>query len=306
MTATVTRLSGDEWQQWANKLLVAHYGHTEYQEVPDRDSGDAGIEGFTRTDGHAYQVFGCEEPISTSERYEKQRDKMTEDIRKFQQNQAILQRLFGTTRITRWILFVPVFDSKQIVTHATKKTAEVLAANLAYVGTPFQVTVCHEEHFAVEREALINSGIRTLQLDVSTPSTEQIEAWSSSHQPLANTLEAKLRRLPRLTTDAQVAAFKTSVFSWFLKGEDILEALRKHPDLYQKAVKAKSHREEFLALAQITDSSPSQVFSHVIAEVQSTFKDQLKDLESIRVESLVYEALADWLLRCPLDFPEPV
>jgi hypothetical protein len=86
-------MCGDDWQQWANRILSAHYGPLEYQQVPDHDRGDAGIEGFTRTDGHAYQAYGCEEPISTAERYAKQRDKVTQDIGKFILNRATLARL---------------------------------------------------------------------------------------------------------------------------------------------------------------------------------------------------------------------
>ena len=68
MAAHIPRLCGEDWQEWANKILAVHYGPTEYQQIPDHHRGDAGLEGFTRTDGHAYQAYGCEEPISTPDR----------------------------------------------------------------------------------------------------------------------------------------------------------------------------------------------------------------------------------------------
>lgn len=61
-----TRLTGEGWQNSANKLLATYYGPTEYQRVQDNDKGDAGIEGFTITSGHAYQAHGCEEPLSNT------------------------------------------------------------------------------------------------------------------------------------------------------------------------------------------------------------------------------------------------
>ena len=97
MTASINTLSGSDWEDWANQLLSYHYGPTEYQRVPDRDRGDAGIDGFSRENGHAYQAYGCEEPISTAARYAKQRDKMTDDIAKFINNGDVLKRLFGTS-----------------------------------------------------------------------------------------------------------------------------------------------------------------------------------------------------------------
>src|SRR5437588_2907309 len=142
VTSQIPRLCGEEWQNWANKLLTCHYGPTNYQKVPDNDRGDSGIEGFTITEGHAYQAYGCEgEPLKTADRYEKHRDKVTEDINKFIQNQAILSKIFGLVKITRWVLFVPYFDSKEIVIHASKKTTEVLDAKLPYVSDTFRVSV---------------------------------------------------------------------------------------------------------------------------------------------------------------------
>lgn len=121
MTVAIKRLSGKEWQHYANQLLRLHYGQRDYQPVPDRHHGDGGIEGFSISDGCAYQAYGCDEPISVAERYEKQRDKMTEDIVKFISNKKILQSIFGDIKISRWILFVPSYDSKDIVSHAAKK-----------------------------------------------------------------------------------------------------------------------------------------------------------------------------------------
>ncbi len=115
MAASTSRLTGEEWQNWANRILSVHYGPTEYQQIPDNDRGDAGLEGFTRTDGHAYQAYGCEEPISASDRYEKQRNKMTRDIAKFIDNQVTLKRIFGNVKINRWVLFVPYCGTNEIV-----------------------------------------------------------------------------------------------------------------------------------------------------------------------------------------------
>jgi len=114
MVAHIARLSGDEWQEWANLLLSRHYGPTEYQKVPDNQKGDAGIEGFTRC-GRVYQAYGCEEPISTDERYTRQRDKLTADVGKFIRNKAILEKLFGSLKVIRWALFVPFYDSRELV-----------------------------------------------------------------------------------------------------------------------------------------------------------------------------------------------
>ena len=300
----IPRLSGEEWQRWANQLLIRHYGPTEYQRVQDNDKGDAGIEGFTVSDGHAYQAYGCEEPVSTTDRYEKQRAKMTTDIGKFINNRSILERIFGAVKITRWVLFVPYYDSKQIVVHASNKTAEVFAARLTYVAESFRVMVCQEDDFCIERDQLINAGTKTLQVNVDPATTEQVTNWVSCHDGLAATLDEKLRKLPTIRNDEHRWQFHQKVLKWYLEGQSILDVLRKYPDVYGRVLKAKSHRENFLVMATINGSTPQEILSSSIEGLRETLQKEVRELHSFSAESLAHEAIADWLLRCPLDFPE--
>lgn len=305
MTAHIPRLSGEEWQNWANKLLTRHYGPTDYQKVPDNDRGDAGIEGFTISQGYAYQAYGCEgEPLKTTDRYENQRNKMTEDIGKFIKNFKVLQKIFGTVRVTRWALFVPYYDSKEIVAHASKKTAEVIDARLPYVADEFRVIICHEEDFLIERDQLINAGSRAIQLNTDAATPDQVTKWVSSNDGLASTLEDKLRRLPTLRNDGERRSFHDKVLKWYLEGQAILEALRKYPDVYEKVLKAKSHRENFLVMATVTGGTPQEILTSSIQGLLETLQQEVRELHSFSAESLAHEAVADWLLRCPLDFPE--
>ena len=111
---------GNEWQDHIIRLLKMRYAVGEFQEVPDRHRGDFGIEGFSR-DGRAYQCYSPMEPLATATRYESHRDKISADIKKFEDNKDELSALFGPTRITRWVLIVPTFDSGPLIQHAEKK-----------------------------------------------------------------------------------------------------------------------------------------------------------------------------------------
>jgi hypothetical protein len=275
--------------------------------VPDNDRGDSGIEGFTISEGHAYQAYGCEgEPLNTVARYEKQRDKMTDDVGKFIKNRTTLQKIFGMVNITRWVLFVPYYDSKEIIIHASKKTAEVVEAKLPYVSDDFRVSICHEEDFLVARDKLISAGTTALQLTIDAATPEQVTQWVASNDRLASTLEDKLRRLPTLRNEADRRAFHSKILKWYLEGQAILQGLRMYPDVFEKVLKAKSHRENFLVMATVAGRTPQEILTSSIQGLRETLQQEVRELHSFSAESLAHEAVADWLLRCPLDFPEVV
>jgi hypothetical protein len=299
------RLSGQEWQTWANQLLARHYGPTEYQKVPDADRGDAGIEGFTLTGGHAYQAYGCLEPLAVKARYEKQRDKITEDVNKFINNQAKLSRLFGNVRITRWVLFVPFFDSKDLVEHATKKTDEVIRANLCYTcPTTFQVMIADEEQFAAERDSLMNVG--TMQIEFFGNEREQgeIDQWVMGHDELVATLDRKVGLLPTIRTEGDRFKFREKLLRHYLEGQDTWELLRKFPTIHERVFQAKRQRERFLESSWMIHSGPNnELMERALNQFMESVKTATKGLDMFTVEALAWEAVADWMLRCPLDFP---
>lgn len=177
-------LSGVEWQNWADMLLQKHYGPGDYQKVPDKVQGDAGIEGYSISSGCAYQVYGPEEPLSTDERYEKYRNKITRDINKFINKHSLLEQIFGNIRIRRWILLVPSFDDKRIIEHATKKTKEVFAAKLPYVAQDFRVLIQDKKAFSVEEEQLINAKLSKLRISTNEIEKHDIDKWVDKNDNL--------------------------------------------------------------------------------------------------------------------------
>jgi hypothetical protein len=306
VAAQVARLCGEEWQRWANKLLTTHFGASEYQTIPDNDKGDAGLDGFTITKGEAFQAYGCEEPVSTQQRYEAQRKKITRDIKKFIDNQAVLQRIFGGVRITRWILFVPHFDSKEIVAHAATKTDEVLGAKLPYVAIGFRVIVSQEDDFAVARDQLIGAGSRKLTVTGATTSAAEQDNWASSHHDLAAKLDLKLKKVPTIASEEQRQAFRKNVLKWHLDGQAIHQALRAYPEVYEKVVRTKAMRENGLAMTLMSEDTAQSILRASMTELREAFEREVHMLSNLDIDSLTYEAVADWLLRCPLDFPEKV
>src|SRR5271157_4090331 len=144
---------------------------------------------------------------------------MTTDVGKFIANRVLLQRIFGTVKITRWALFVPHFDSKEIVAHAAKKTQEVKATTLPYVADSFHVCICQQSDFSLADRSLINAAQRQLRISPESPTHDRIEDWAEENQGPSQVLSEKLRRLPTLRTDDDRRRFQASVLDWYLKGQ---------------------------------------------------------------------------------------
>lgn len=304
MTAVMARLVGVEWEAWANRLLSHHFGQTDYQRVPSKNKGDAGIEGYCISQRSVFQCYGCEEPIGVKERYEKQRAKMTEDVGKFIKNHGVLNGIFKPLKMRRWILFVPAFDSKEIAAHAATKTQEVIEAKLPYVEDDFRVMVVQESDFSVARDQLLNTTPEGLKLPLPEVSAGAIDAYTSTNDALVDRLREKLSKLPTVRTALQRDALVLNVLKRYLVGQELLEQLREYPEVYHKVLETKSHREDSLFLSCLDGDASKGNLSDTIRSYQEELRSEVKELHSFNVQNLAHEAVADWLIRCPLSFPE--
>src|SRR5687767_1323485 len=129
MSNTLQIFDGDEWEEFSLWLLQDRHGVLEVQKVPAADRGDLGIDYYCVSEGVVYQCYAAEEPMSIRQRAEKQKAKMTVDLGKLRDNAAEVSRLMHGVPIRRWVLLVPNHDSKDVNSHAAKKTADLRSLN---------------------------------------------------------------------------------------------------------------------------------------------------------------------------------
>ncbi len=294
---------GEEWEKRIQILLKRHYGLGNYQEVKAKHRGDYGIEGYS-TCGSVFQCYATE-AYDTKQKYEAQRDKITTDINKFINNKDKLIEIFGKTIIKRWILLVPSFDSASLVQHASKKAEEVLKANLPYVSQDFKVIIETDECFLKE----INELTRVGAIEYDTPDIEikntDRESWLKSNHSLVNNLELKGNKIPKINADGKIEEFKISIVGHYLRGQNYLEEVNKYnPDLYARINDCKLTYERGLETMSYISSSPAP--SIHLQDAKKEYSEQLQkpfsNLPIPKIEILVWEAISDWLMRCPLDF----
>lgn len=294
---------GNEWEEHIQLLLQKHYGMGNYQAIPAKHGGDFGIEGYS-TDGCTYQCYAAQEPLSTKDRYEHQRDKITTDIGKFIGNKTGLIKIFGTTVIRRWILVVPISESAQLVQHASKKAKQVLDARLPYVSDDFKLIVSTDSCFEKEIQELANIGSIGVVLPKVMVTSEDCDSWLLDNDGLVGNLNRKACKIPKLGSDEKRQGFISLIVSHYLRGQNSLDHFNKnYPDMYARLDNCKRTYEYQLATLSLINDNPAP---HHLNETLEKYRTELEKtictLPSTVVQDLAWEGISDWLMRCPLDF----
>lgn len=305
MNDSIVNWDGDDWEKYVRILLRVKHG-VDFVEVPSKDQGDLGIEGFSRT-GHAYQCYAAEEPLDTKSLFEKQRDKMTTDLAKLISNQADLVKLLGTTKLEHWCLVVPRHESKRLIQHATQKADEIRKAVLPFISPNFQVDVLTEDSFPLEKAVVAKNGLAQIHLVAPKIASEIVDEWVSDddNNELLQNIDRKIESLKPTGSKADKLKLRGQIVLHYLRGRNTKERLRTdYPELWEIADRSKTERETFLETeCGIPTGAPPDTFAKHLDRFREDVKRRLTALDEHSVELLVWEAVSDWLLRCPLDFP---
>ena len=201
MPETYEHWDPHDWELHVYGLLQDRHGPLNVHKVPDRHKGDHGLDYYSLEDQVSYQCYAVQEPCEVADRAEKQKAKITTDLKKFCTNRTELSKLFGAVQLTRWVLVVPLHDSSQLNAHTTAKTAEVKALSLPYIASNFEVMIQDLESFDSTSRAVRAILRRSISLPVQPASPEQIEQWSEASESLVTTLTSKLGK--RIGTDGE-------------------------------------------------------------------------------------------------------
>jgi hypothetical protein len=191
---TLKAWDGKEWQRYIEELLVLHYGPEDLQRVPDESQGDLGLEAFTRS-GNGIQCYAPQGRLTTRQRYEKHRIKLSADISKLIENQDGLKAVLGQTVLKRWFFIIPEHDNKQLIVFANRKSREVCAKCLPYISSDFEIQIHDDGSFPAERNKLL--GVPDVAIGLNMPQAEstQVQDWAAENDTLIQIVDGKLARL---------------------------------------------------------------------------------------------------------------
>src|SRR5438034_5031664 len=191
MPGEIWTSSPDDWQRLALQLLKLRYDVGQFLEVPDTVHGDYGIEGFSR-DGIAFQCYAPEgEPLSVAELTKRQKAKVARDLRKLVFNAAKLAQVVGQTVLKRWVLLVPRWEDKELISYSEQIAKEVRAANLPFVAPDFSASIATTADFQLERQQLVTQRIPYLRIAAEEVEAEACADWAEKNDMLVQNLDRK-------------------------------------------------------------------------------------------------------------------
>jgi hypothetical protein len=262
--------TGDDWEAYCLLLIQRRYGAGEVQRVPATHGGDLGIEAFT-FDGLAFQCYAAEEPLSTRERYEKQRDKLTVDLAKLESRRSELCALLGTAIIRRYMFMVPIFNSNKLVQHSATKTAEYRAKELPHLDPDFRVVVVTDDDYAETRREVLAQPRQLI--DIDTADEQSVQTWMGTHPELVSVANEKLRVI--VADDEGRTRYLQGLVTQRLNCENALTALRpRFPDQWETVKRCVNEKEhvlvlEYMGLCTESAQSVSQIAKELQAELEA-------------------------------------
>jgi hypothetical protein len=294
----------NEWELHAFGLLQDRHGALNVAKVPARHKGDNGLDYYCLVDQVAYQCYAVQEPCEVAVRAEKQQAKITTDLAKFCTKKVELQAMFGTTQIRRWILLVPLHDSSQVNAHAARKTAEVRALGLPYMAADFDVMIHDLDSFDAASRAARAMGRQIVMVPSQRVSVDDIEEWSTTSETLVTTLTTKLQKRVS-SSQSGIRDSVVEAISWFLERENALDTLRhRAPEFYETLLGVISRHASRLTLyGPPPTGTPHEILRREVADLRANLQAAVPNMAAQSIEMIAMGTVADWLMRCPLDFP---
>jgi hypothetical protein len=290
---------GVEWQTYSLRLVQLRHGPSNIQIVPDNVQGDAGVEFFSM-DGCCYQCYAPEEVVSVAKASSAMKAKGRRDLSKLKKNKSTLCGILQNAKIKRWILICPFLDDKSVVAAIRTRGEELKSALYGLVTDDFEALVQSQDDFLQEIETIRKHSFPAL---VEIPAATEEEVISRDGGPMAATLERKLRNAYKSIPADELLKRKAEYIVANIARENALQYLKsEHPILWERATKVFAVEERRLVMLGSGQSAPREQLVESLGRITDGLRNDLPDLATSSITQISLGTLADWLLRCPLDF----
>ncbi|PWK76069.1 hypothetical protein [Aminobacter sp. AP02] len=301
MVNVVHQWNPDDWEMFSLSLLQVRHGTLDVHKVPATHKGDFGIDFYCTNEAVIYQCFAVEEPVDILTRANRQKSKITTDLKKMVDGATEVSKLFLGTPVRKWILLTPVHDSKDVNLHCAKKTTDLRAKDMAHLDNRFEVCIHDQNSFPGAALSAAMAKLTNVSLNIQPPTQEELDAWQAGSP---NLLANATKKLAKRTGPNDVQAAVNDGVELFLKGNALIDALRTSaPDLHEKVAAAVASRTRRLTyVGPQGGPAPSNILNTELDTLISVIKEAAPTLSHANAEDIALGAVSDWIMRCPLDF----
>lgn len=294
---------GEEWQAFALQLVQLRHGAENVQIVPDTVQGDAGLEFFT-TSGCLYQCYAPRETSDIAKAASAMKAKAGQDLPKLVKYKDKIEPILSGIVANRWILLCPFLDNKEVVADVRKRGLAIRANGLPFLAADFEA-LCHcQENFAAEIEQLKALSLGP-PLSVGVPSTSEVIAAGGTS--IGTRIDEKLARaFGPSASHEQISSRRDAYVKAHLYRENALDQLRQnHSALWERAFHSLEAEEtRLIAVGASSATVPAGQLQASVTRIEESLAKALPTLSTGIVTQIALGTVSDWLIRCPLDFPE--
>lgn len=300
--------NGDEWEEFCHNCLKIKHRDDNYKEVKASSGGDYGIDGFTAT-GEIYQCYCPEKEYTDKDLYENQRDKITKDIQKLYNNQDKIKALLNGIKIKTWHFTTPSYKNKELILHCNKKENLVKSWGLDFIDSNFKIAITDTSHFRPEISLFFRNAVANpMDFRVPIPDFSTIKNYKEENNQLVKNAKSKNTKLyPQNGIDysKQIDERTNLTIEAYLIGEKIKKEWSDIFDVYfEKLTRLTSTLEKYI---EQQSTLPFDDKVKKIDEIRNMVREKLdiefsNFLSQSNKEELASAIIADWLMRCPLDF----
>jgi uncharacterized protein (UPF0210 family) len=291
---------GNRWEDACQIVFKRRYENDSYFEIP-ATPGDFGIEGFTRR-GKAFQCYCPDEYYSTSELYEKQRDKITKDLKKLKTYESQLSKKLGGTIIKQWFFVSPMNSKNDLVDHCTKKRDEVKSWGLSIIdNSSFEVIPADIGFLKPEIYHVLKIDEQKIDITPTEITTEEDKLkWKDKKISLVENAQRKHKARFESSAnnlDKKVDSLTEKSISHFLEGNGILKKWQSdYPEDYEKFIKIISQVEEqVIEECMFQEKDNNILYRSFSLLVEEKVKESFPYLDNAMVVNLCNQVMADWI-----------
>ncbi|MCF6442567.1 hypothetical protein L1077_24405 [Pseudoalteromonas luteoviolacea] len=294
-------LDGGSWERLIQSVFKRKY--EQYQEMVS-SPGDFGVEGFVLDKGVFIQCYCPEKEYDTNTLYEKQRDKITEDLNKLKTYSSEILKRVGESKFKTWIFITPTVSKNEILSHVRKKEKMVRDFGLPFIDEDFIVLVHDIDTYLSEIREIQVAGGRKISFSNNNYHTIKDPVLTTEYD---DNIESKNRVrsvINQIYNEETHQRLNELTKRQYLKGYEILKGIHiQAPEVYSRILKIINQFEDEVEEESSTwQGTPQELISCMKEKLNSRFDrdQQLAKVEYEDLHAITTHMVARWIAECPM------